>query len=208
MFQHNTLAGVLVRRLDSWSIGLWFESLCCPPSFKEYFNMLFKVVRKNISQKINQNINRCHMRVPVPSCSRSMISGQNLTGAGATAPIAVGTECLQSTLTATTNCSSHSSTALYETCVAGQRNRDHQCDIRVPTRWRLSLLLQWWPRRCVTAQLHRVRNVWRMSRRKGYPQDGGRGKKADALHLGVISWVTNNSSSIEMFYPSLLSDFC
>ena len=52
-----------------------------PTVFKEYFDMFFKVVRKNISQKINRNINSCCMRVPVPSCSRSMISGQNLTGA-------------------------------------------------------------------------------------------------------------------------------
>ena len=52
-----------------------------PTVFKEYFGMFFKVVRKNISQKINRNINSCRMRVPVPSCSRSMISGQNLTGA-------------------------------------------------------------------------------------------------------------------------------
>ena len=52
-----------------------------PTVFKEYFDMFFKVVRKNISQKINRNINSCRMRVPVPSCSRSMISGQNLTGA-------------------------------------------------------------------------------------------------------------------------------
>ena len=83
MIRHNTLAGVLVRRLGSWSTGLWFESLCCPPRtvFKEYLDMFFKVVRKNISQKINRNINSCRMRVPVPSCSRNMISGQNLTGA-------------------------------------------------------------------------------------------------------------------------------
>ena len=53
-----------------------------PTVFKEYFDMFFKVVRKNISQKINWNINSCRMRVPVPSCSRSMISGQNLKGAG------------------------------------------------------------------------------------------------------------------------------
>ena len=53
-----------------------------PTVFKEYFDMFFKVVRKNISQKINRNINSCRMRVPVPSCSRSMISGQNLRGAG------------------------------------------------------------------------------------------------------------------------------
>ena len=52
-----------------------------PTVFKEYFDMFFKVVRKNISQKINRNINSCRMRVPVPSCSRSMISGQNLIGA-------------------------------------------------------------------------------------------------------------------------------
>ena len=52
-----------------------------PTVFKEYFDMFFKVVRKNLSQKINRNINSCRMRVPVPSCSRSMISGQNLTGA-------------------------------------------------------------------------------------------------------------------------------
>ena len=57
-----------------------------PTVFKEYFNMFFKVVRKNISKKINRNIKNCRMRVPVPSCSRSMISGQNLTGAGKAAP--------------------------------------------------------------------------------------------------------------------------
>ena len=48
----NSLAGVLVRRLDSWSIGLWFESLCCPPFLKNISICFFKVVRKNIKKWI------------------------------------------------------------------------------------------------------------------------------------------------------------
>ena len=69
-----------------------------PTVFKEYFDMFFKVVRKNISQKINWNINSCRMKVPVPSCSRSMISGQNLTGAGRVAHVTstdVGSNIIQ-----------------------------------------------------------------------------------------------------------------
>ena len=52
-----------------------------------------------------------------------------------------------------------------------------QYDVRVPTRWRLSLLLLWLPRWCMTAEFHGalglacnwVGNIWRMSHRMRVP---------------------------------------
>ena len=72
-------------------------------------------------------------------------------------------------------------------------NRGHQFDVRIPTRWRLSLSLLKLPHWRKTAQLRGalclarnwVRNVQRMSCRISVPRDGG-GGEADSLYWS--SW--------------------